>query len=51
MGHRFQARQQTIEIGQEGVFVGLWETTYTPVHASNYGHGSLYQIKLADGRL
>jgi hypothetical protein len=23
MGHRFQARQQNIEIGQEGVFVGI----------------------------
>jgi hypothetical protein len=31
-------------------FVGLRETTYTPVHASSYGHGPFYQAKIADGR-
>jgi hypothetical protein len=31
-------------------FVGLWETTYTPVHASSYGHGPFYRAKIADAR-
>lgn len=47
MGHRFQARQQTIETGQEGVFCGFMGNNIYPVRASSYGFGSF--VSTQDG--
>lgn len=51
MGHRFQARQQTIETGQEGVFCGFMGNNIYPVRASSYGFGSFLSTQMGGRKI